>query len=77
MPFGELAFIQPMESSTHPGMNKRCCWLDDDADLVVVAVDEPVEGHGEHPLNHSLMSTIVAPCKARPVEGDCHGPVRP
>ena len=31
---------------THPGMNERSSRFDDDGDLIVVAVNEPVEGHG-------------------------------
>jgi hypothetical protein len=33
------------QGSTHPGMNERSSGFDDDGDAVVVAVDEPVEGH--------------------------------
>jgi hypothetical protein len=33
------------QASTHPSMNDGCAGFDDDEDAVVVAVDEPVEGH--------------------------------
>jgi hypothetical protein len=39
-------FIQPSKAGPHPGMNKGWGWLDDDRDLIVVAVAEPVEGGG-------------------------------
>ena len=45
MAFGEIVFIQLCEASSHPGMNDGCSRLDDDRDLIAVAVDEPVEGH--------------------------------
>jgi hypothetical protein len=37
--------------STHPGMNERSSRLDDDGDLIVVAVTELVEGR------HLIMQT--------------------
>src|SRR5262245_60835418 len=43
MAFGEVAFIQPSEGSPHLGMNERSSRLDDDGDLIVVTVAEPVE----------------------------------
>ena len=43
--FGELAFVQVGEGSTHPGINEEMDWLDDDGDLIVVAVTEPVKRH--------------------------------
>jgi hypothetical protein len=33
------------QGSTHTGMNDGSPRLDDDGDLIVVAVAEPVEGH--------------------------------
>jgi len=44
--FGELAFIQVGGGSTHPGMNDGSSRFDDDGDLIVVAITEPVEWHG-------------------------------
>jgi hypothetical protein len=43
--FGELAFVQVGEGSTHPGINEEMDWLDDDGDLIVVAVDKPIKWH--------------------------------
>jgi hypothetical protein len=44
MAFGERAFIQSIRRSTHLGMNERSSRLDDDGDLIAVAVAEPIEG---------------------------------
>jgi len=33
------------QGSTQTGMNDGCPRLDDDGDLIVVAINEPVEGH--------------------------------
>ena len=43
--FGELAFIKSSKRSTQPGMDQGWRRLDDDGDLIVVAVNKPVEGH--------------------------------
>jgi len=43
--FGEVALIQLCEASSHPGMNEGSSRFYDDSNLIVVAVDEPVEGH--------------------------------
>jgi hypothetical protein len=40
------ALIQPIERSTHSGMDQGSTGLDDDGDVIVVAVAEPVERHG-------------------------------
>ena len=40
----KLAFVQLCEASTHPGMNEGSAGFDDDGDLIVEAVAEPVEG---------------------------------
>ena len=53
-----FAFTQLSKRSPHPGMNERCARLDDNRDLIVVAIAEPIEGHGgpakfwgvQHPL---------------------------
>jgi hypothetical protein len=45
MAFCELA-LKASDSSVHPGMNERSRWFDDDRDLVVVLVAEPMERHG-------------------------------
>ena len=44
MAFGEIA-LKASDSSVHPGMNERSRWFDDDRDLVVVAITEPIERH--------------------------------
>ena len=44
--FGEVAFIQVGGGSTHPCMNDGISRFDDDGDLIVVAITEPVEWHG-------------------------------
>jgi hypothetical protein len=44
--FGEVALIQVGGGSTHPGMNDGSSRFDDDGDLIVVAITEPVEWHG-------------------------------
>jgi hypothetical protein len=41
MTFGESAFIQSIKRS--PGVNERWGRFDDDGDLIVVAIDEPVD----------------------------------
>jgi hypothetical protein len=41
---GKLALIQLGKGSTHPGMNGRSARFDDDGNLIVVTVNEPVEG---------------------------------
>jgi hypothetical protein len=46
MAFGESAFIQFTKRSTHPDINEGSARFDDDGDLIVVTVTEPVEGHG-------------------------------
>ena len=40
-----LAHKLQSKCRTHTSMNERSPRLNDDADLIVVAVDEPVEGH--------------------------------
>jgi len=51
MAFGELAFIQLGKGSTHTSMNERTSRLDDDGDLIVVAIDEPVGGISSASIN--------------------------
>ena len=43
--FGKGTFLQPDEGRSHPGVSDRSAKLDDDRDLIVVAVAEPEEGH--------------------------------
>ena len=43
--FGKGAFLQPDEGRSHPGVSNRSAKLDNDRDLIVVAVAEPEEGH--------------------------------
>src|SRR5438874_13421675 len=45
MAFGKCAFVQSGKGSTHTGVNGRSSRPDNDADLIVVTVAEPVEGH--------------------------------
>jgi hypothetical protein len=42
---GKLAFLEPDEGCTHPGVRDRSAKLDDDRDLIIVLVAQPVEGH--------------------------------
>ena len=42
---GELDFDQFSKSRSHTSMNEGSPRLDDDCDLIVMAVTEPVEGH--------------------------------
>jgi hypothetical protein len=44
-PSAKSAFIESGRSKTHPSLNERSTMLDDNRDLAVVAVTEPVEGH--------------------------------
>jgi hypothetical protein len=44
-PSVKLALIQVGKGSTHTSMNERSPRLNDDGNLIVVAVTEPVEGH--------------------------------
>jgi len=41
----------------HPGMNKRSRWFDDNRDLIVVLVAEPVEGHWAASLALNIIRT--------------------
>jgi hypothetical protein len=43
--FGEGAFVQSIKTCSHAGMNEGWGRLDDNRDLIVVLVTEPVEGH--------------------------------
>jgi len=43
-PTGLIVLRQVGKASPHPGMNERSSRLDDDCNLIVVAVAEPVEG---------------------------------
>jgi hypothetical protein len=45
--FGECAFIQPVKAGTHTSMNERWCGLDNNLDLAITVVTEPIEGHGQ------------------------------
>src|SRR5262245_2948932 len=45
MTLGKGAFIQLGNGSTHTGMNEGSARFDDDGDLIVETVTEPVEGH--------------------------------
>jgi len=45
MAFCKFTLIKVIERSPHPGMNEGSAGFDDDGDLIVVTVDEPVEGH--------------------------------
>ena len=45
MAFGKGAFVQSGEGSPHPGMYGRSTGLDDDGNLIVMALTQPVEGH--------------------------------
>jgi hypothetical protein len=44
MAFGESAFVQSGKGSTHTSVNGRSSRFDDDRNLIVVAVTEPVQG---------------------------------
>ena len=48
------------ERSTHPGMNEGSAGFDDDGDLIVVAVAEPVEGHSRGLAEFMAFSSISA-----------------
>jgi hypothetical protein len=39
--FGKLAFIQFSKGSTHPGMDQESTGLDDDENLIAVAMNKP------------------------------------
>jgi hypothetical protein len=56
MAFCELA-LKASDSCVHPGMNKRSRWFDDNRDLIVVLVAEPIEGHWATSLALNIIRT--------------------
>jgi hypothetical protein len=66
MAFCKSAFIQSVKGSTHTGMSRRSSRLDDDGNLIVVTVTEPVEGHSSPPSNLAL----ARPCLFQRFDGE-------
>ena len=64
--FGEVAFIKVGKGSTHTSMNERSSRFDDDGDLVVVAVAQPVEGHMGSLINLALHPKQQVVCRITP-----------
>ena len=58
--FGEVAFIKVGKGSTHTSR------FDDDGDLIVVAVAQPVEGHMGSLINLALHPKQQVVCRITP-----------